>query len=70
MIDAMHFGIYFFFASLALLSIPFVFFFLPETKGIALENMDKLFDSHLPARRAHKVAMAESQQEAGNEFRH
>lgn len=54
MIDKMHYGIYFFFASLAVLSVPFVYFCIPETKGIALEDMDKLFDRRIPARRAHK----------------
>lgn len=28
-----------------------VFFFLPETKGRALEDMDEMFDARLPARR-------------------
>lgn len=59
MIAAMDYGIYFFFATLAILSIPFVYFFLPETKGVALEDMDRLFDSRLPARRAHKIILAQ-----------
>lgn len=54
MIETMDYGIYFFFASLAVLSVPFVYFCIPETKGIALEDMDKLFDRRVPARRAHK----------------
>ncbi|CAI5756075.1 unnamed protein product [Candida verbasci] len=57
MISAMQYGIYFFFASLAILTIPFVYFLLPETKGIALEDMDKLFDTRLPARNAHKIVL-------------
>lgn len=57
MIAKMDYGIYFFFASLAALSVPFVFFCVPETKGIALEDMDKLFDRSLPARRAHKIVI-------------
>jgi hypothetical protein len=36
-------GVYFFFASMMILSIPFVFFLIPETKGIPLESMDRLF---------------------------
>lgn len=64
MIRTMHYGIYFFFASLAVLSIVFVFFCIPETKGIALEDMDRLFDPKLPARRAHKVVMAHARHEA------
>ena len=64
MINSMHYGIYFFFASLAVLSIPFVYFFLPETKGIALEDMDKLFDSSLPARNANSIIMEQAQKES------
>ena len=44
MFDTMDYGVYFFFASLMLLSIVFVFFLVPETKGIPLENMDMLFE--------------------------
>ncbi|ODV80578.1 quinate permease [Suhomyces tanzawaensis NRRL Y-17324] len=58
MIDKMEYGIYYFFATLAILSIPFVFFCVPETKGIALEDMDKLFDANIPARHAHRVVFA------------
>ncbi|CAK7894274.1 high-affinity glucose transporter 1 [[Candida] anglica] len=57
MIAAMHYGIYFFFASVCLLTVPFVFYLVPETKGIALEDMDKLFDRNLPAWRAHEVVL-------------
>lgn len=52
------FGVYFFFASLMLLSIVFVFLFVPETKGIPLEAMDQLFASK-PIWRAHDHIMAE-----------
>ncbi|CUS20859.1 LAQU0S01e16226g1_1 [Lachancea quebecensis] len=55
MIDHMKYGIFFFFAAIAALAIPFVFFFVPETKGIALEDMDLLFAKGLPAYKAHKV---------------
>lgn len=51
MIEGMDYGIFFFFASMALISIPWVYFLLPETKGIPLENMEELFD--YPAPRAH-----------------
>ncbi|KAM9887576.1 hypothetical protein OXX79_013531, partial [Metschnikowia pulcherrima] len=64
MIEKMRYGIYFFFASLAVLSIPFVFFCVPETKGIALEDMDKLFDRAIPARRAHKFVIQGARQDA------
>lgn len=68
MIDAMKFGIYFFFASLAFISVPFVYFFVPETKGIALEDMDKLFDRSLPARRAHDIVLASARHETDEAF--
>ena len=56
----MGYGTYFFFASLMLCSIIFVFFLLPETKGIPLEAMDRLFDKSTgPPRKAHRVIMLE-----------
>jgi hypothetical protein len=55
----MGFGVYFFFASLMIISVIFVWFFIPETKGIPLEAMDRLFSSEIPARKAHKIVMAE-----------
>ncbi|CRG90372.1 putative quinate permease [Talaromyces islandicus] len=44
MFAKMDYGVYFFFATLMLMSIVFVFFLVPETKGIPLENMDMLFE--------------------------
>ena len=46
------FGIYFVFAACLTLGVPFVYFFVPETKGLSLEYMDALFgvpgaDRHL-----------------------
>lgn len=70
MILAMLFGIYFFFASLAVLSVPFVYFCIPETKGIALEDMDKLFDPKIPARRAHLLVLAGARREAEQVMHH
>ncbi|KAK6203084.1 uncharacterized protein RJT21DRAFT_83882 [Scheffersomyces amazonensis] len=64
MMDAMRYGTYFFFASLALISIPFVYYFLPETKGIVLEDMDKLFASNLKAKDAHKVVLKEARDQS------
>lgn len=55
----MGYGFYFFFASLMLFSVVFVWFLLPETKGIPLESMDRLFSNDLEPRRAHKIVMAE-----------
>jgi hypothetical protein len=50
---AMGYGVYFFFATMMLLSIVFVFFFVPETSNIPLESIDRLFDIR-PVRKANK----------------
>jgi hypothetical protein len=52
----MDYGVYFFFASLMLLSIIFVYFLIPETKSIPLEHMDRLFEIK-PVGKANKVLM-------------
>ncbi|KAL1410853.1 hypothetical protein Q8F55_001796 [Vanrija albida] len=44
---------FFFFFALNILFGLFVFFFLPETKGVPLENMEQLFAG--PARQAHRL---------------
>jgi hypothetical protein len=44
MITNIGYGTYFVFASMTTLSVAFVFFFLPETKGLSLEEIDVLFD--------------------------
>jgi len=62
MFEAMDYGVYFFFASLMILSVFWVFFLIPETKSVPLESMDRLFDRQLPARRANEVVMAEIQE--------
>ena len=59
MFNTMGFGVYMFFASLMLCSAVFVYFLMPETKGVPLEAMDRLFDRRLPARKAHKIVLAE-----------
>ncbi|KAF2863839.1 quinate permease [Piedraia hortae CBS 480.64] len=51
-------GVYYFFASMMLLSIVFVWFLIPETKGIPLESMDRLFEIR-PASSAHRKVHAE-----------
>lgn len=43
MITNIKFGTYFLFASCMTLSIPWVWFFVPETKNVSLEDMDELF---------------------------
>ncbi len=56
----MGYGVFFFFAALMILSIVFVYFLIPETKGVPLEAMDRLFAKEAgPARRAHKYIMLE-----------
>ncbi|KAF2687183.1 general substrate transporter [Lentithecium fluviatile CBS 122367] len=64
----MGYGVYFFFASLMLLSIPFVYFLIPETKSIPLERMDDLFEIK-PVRAAHAEMMERLKLEEV-EFRH
>lgn len=52
----MSYGVYMFFACLMLLSIPYVYFLIPETKGIPLEKMDELFEIR-PTFKAHKIML-------------
>ncbi|KAK7890733.1 hypothetical protein LTR67_007942 [Exophiala xenobiotica] len=60
MFASMSYGVYFFFASMMLCSVVFVWFLIPETKGIPLEAMDRLFSSkEFPVRKAHKIILAE-----------
>ena len=65
---AMGYGVYMFFASLMLLSLPFVYFLVPETKSIPLEAMDRLF-SVKPVSRANKIVIADLRMEEDH-FRH
>jgi len=68
MFDTMKYGVFMFFASLMILSVPFVYLLVPETKGIPLENMDRLFAVR-PARKAHGIVLAEIREQE-EEFRH
>ena len=61
-------GVYYFFASMMIISIPFVYFLIPETKGIPLESMDRLF-AVKPTRKAHSTVHAEDTARE-EEFRH
>jgi sugar porter (SP) family MFS transporter len=61
-------GVWFFFATMQLLAIPFVYFLLPETRSVPLERMDQLFDTSLKPWRAHTVVMA-NLQAMDHEFR-
>ncbi|KAF7171289.1 hypothetical protein CNMCM5623_003716 [Aspergillus felis] len=68
MFAKMEYGVWFFFASLMVLSIVFVFFLIPETKGIPLESMDALFESK-PIWRAHETVLARLREDE-ERFRH
>ncbi|KAK3322046.1 quinate permease [Apodospora peruviana] len=63
----MEYGVYFFFASLMIISIVFVWFCVPETKSIPLEAMDRLF-AIKPTHRANEILMRDLQLE-DEEFR-
>lgn len=67
MLAQMEYGTYFFFASLMFLSIFFVYFLIPETKGVPLERMDQLFETK-PVWHAHGRIMAQLQEDEA-EFR-
>ncbi|KAK7914045.1 quinate permease [Apiospora marii] len=64
----MGYGVYFFFASLMILSVVFTYFLVPETKAIPLEHMDRLF-AIKPVRKANDVIMEELRRQ-DEEFRH
>lgn len=64
----MDYGVYFFFSSLMILSIFFVYFLIPETKGIPLESMDRLFEIK-PVWTAHKKLVAQLREDEA-QFRH
>ncbi|KAJ5098781.1 hypothetical protein N7532_005782 [Penicillium argentinense] len=68
MFAKMEYGVFFFFASLMICSIVFVFFLVPETKGIPLESMDALF-AVKPIWRAHPTMVARLREEE-ERFRH
>ncbi|KAK4495817.1 hypothetical protein PRZ48_013085 [Zasmidium cellare] len=61
-------GVFFFFAAMMIASIVFVWFLLPETKSIPLEDMDRLFETK-PVRKANKIII-EQDRERDAEFRH
>ncbi|CAL5870988.1 uncharacterized protein PFLUO_LOCUS5230 [Penicillium psychrofluorescens] len=68
MFAKMGYGVFFFFASLMILSTVFVFFLIPETKGVPLESMDQLFQIK-PVWRAHGQ-IVERLREEEELFRH
>lgn len=58
----MGYGVYFFFASLSFLAFFFAFFLIPETSGIPLEKVDRLFEQK-PIWKANKKLKALLQEE-------
>ncbi|KAK9380000.1 quinate permease [Kockiozyma suomiensis] len=58
MFSKMGYGVFLFFAALQLLSAVYVFFLVPETKGVPLEQIDLLFAKGLAPRKAHKEVMS------------
>ncbi|KNG83988.1 quinate permease [Aspergillus nomiae NRRL 13137] len=62
MFDAMGYGVYFFFASLSFLAFFFTFFLIPETSGIPLEVVDRLFEVK-PVWRANEKVKAQMKEE-------
>ncbi|KZL88322.1 quinate permease [Colletotrichum incanum] len=62
MFEAMGYGVYFFFASLSLLAFFFAFFLIPETSGVPLEKVDRLFEIK-PVWRANETLMAQLREE-------
>lgn len=57
MFAKMNYGVYFFFAALSFLAFFFAFFLIPETSGIPLEKVDRLFECK-PVWRANKMLKA------------
>ncbi|GAB7362475.1 hypothetical protein MBLNU230_g2797t1 [Neophaeotheca triangularis] len=59
------FGVFMFFASMMVVSIVFVWYLVPETKGVPLEQMDRLFEVK-PARKANDIVLAEYREKEQN----
>ncbi|BGP51853.1 hypothetical protein JCM10450v2_007809 [Rhodotorula kratochvilovae] len=53
------YGVFVFFALMMALSIPYVYFLLPETKSVPREEVDRLFRSGLTPRHANRVVLTE-----------
>lgn len=63
MLNAWEWGTYIFFAGFLLVGICWVYFFLPETKNVTLEEMDKVFGSNAGEQDAE--LLREAQREVG-----
>ena len=61
MLSTIKWGTYIFFAAFCLLAFAFTYFFVPETKGKSLEDMDLVFgDNAAHIEKAHLVRIAKS----------
>lgn len=58
MFTAMQYGVYLFFSSLMVLSIPYVYFLVPETKRVPLERMEEIFAADVRAWNANEIVMS------------
>lgn len=58
MFAAWGYGVYFFFASLSFLAFFYAFFLIPETSGVPLEKMERLFEIK-PIWRANEILKAQ-----------
>lgn len=59
MLDKLGWGTYLFFAAFCLLALGFTYFFVPETKGRSLEDMDRVFGdvaAHEEKKRLYEIA--------------
>lgn len=61
------YGVYIFFASMMVVSVPYIVYFLPETKAVPLEEMDRLFAPGVASWGANKKVMAELRREREGE---
>lgn len=55
------YGVYFLFASMSAVGVLYVFFLVPETKGIPLEMVDTLFTKGIPAWKAREYTLKQVQ---------
>lgn len=62
MFAAWGYGVYFFFASLSFLAFFYAFFLIPETSGVPLEKMERLFEIK-PIWRANETLRAQLKEE-------
>lgn len=59
MISNITYGTYFVFAACTTLSVPFVWFMIPETKGLPLEEVDLLFEDRIFSLRQRRSSLTQ-----------